>query len=91
MRLSGRAALVEALQAVGERLAYDGATCTLVVVGGAALNLLGIVDRPTIDVDVLARVGDDGGKRCNRRTRSLTRCAAPSSPWPATAASSRTG
>jgi len=60
MRLSGRAALVEALQAVGERLAYDGVTCTLVVVGGAALNLLGIVDRPTIDVDVLARVGDDG-------------------------------
>jgi len=60
MPLSGRAALVAALEAVGERLAYDGVTCTLVVVGGAALNLLGIVDRATIDVDVLARLGDDG-------------------------------
>jgi hypothetical protein len=45
MRLSGRTALVEALDAVGERLAYDGVTCTLVIVGGAALNLLGIADR----------------------------------------------
>jgi hypothetical protein len=60
MRLSGRTALVEALEAVGERLAYDGVTCSLVIVGGAALNLLRIVDRPTIDVDVLARLGDDG-------------------------------
>ena len=51
---------MEALEAVGERLAYDGVTCTLVVVGGAALNLLRIVDRPTIDVDVLACLGDDG-------------------------------
>ena len=50
---------MEALQAVGERLAYDGVTCTLVVAGGAALNRLRIVDRPTIDVDVLARIGDD--------------------------------
>jgi len=60
MRLSGRTALVEALEAVGERLAHDGAVCTLVVVGGAALNLLRIVDRPTIDVDVLACIGSDG-------------------------------
>ena len=60
MRLSGRVALVEALEAVGERLAYDGVACTLVVVGGAALNLLRIVDRPTIDVDVLACIGRDG-------------------------------
>ena len=52
MRLSGRTALVEALEAVGERLAYDGVTCTLVVAGGAALNLLRIVDRPTNDVDL---------------------------------------
>jgi hypothetical protein len=60
MRFSGRTALVEALEAVGERLDYDGVTCTLVVVGGAALNLLRIVDRPTIDVDVLASLGSDG-------------------------------
>lgn len=60
MQLSGRRALVDALEAVGERLASDGVTCALVVVGGAALNLLRIVDRPTIDVDVLASVGSDG-------------------------------
>ena len=51
---------MDALEAVGERLASDGVTCALVVVGGAALNLLRIVDRPTIDVDVLASVGSDG-------------------------------
>ena len=51
---------MDALEAVGERLAHDGVTCALVVVGGAALNLLRIVDRPTVDVDVLASVGSDG-------------------------------
>ena len=33
------------------------------MLGGAALNLLGIVDRPTIDVDVLARADATGALR----------------------------
>ena len=52
MRLSGRNALAEALESVGERLACDGVTCTLVVVGGATPDLLRSLDRPTHDVDL---------------------------------------
>lgn len=46
--------------ALGERLAHVQEPCAIVVLGGAALNLLAIVDRPTIDVDVLARADDAG-------------------------------
>lgn len=46
--------------AVGERLAYANDPCAIVVLGGAAMNLLGIVDRPTIDVDILARADAAG-------------------------------
>lgn len=60
MKLQGRTAIEAALAAVGERLAHAQEPCTIVVLGGAALNLLAIVDRPTIDVDVLARADDTG-------------------------------
>lgn len=63
MRLSGRTAVEAALTAVGERLAHANEPCSIVVLGGAAMNLLGIVDRPTIDVDVLARADDAGALR----------------------------
>lgn len=63
MRLSGRTAVEAALTAVGERLAHANEPCSIVVLGGAAMNLLGIVDRPTIDVDVLARADDAGAIR----------------------------
>lgn len=43
-----------ALQAVGELLAADGERHSIVVIGGAALNLLGVVDRTTRDVDIVA-------------------------------------
>lgn len=43
-----------ALQAVGELLAADDQRIGIVVIGGAALNLLGIVDRATRDVDIVA-------------------------------------
>jgi len=43
-----------ALQAVGELLAADDFRFGVVVIGGAALNLLGVVDRATRDVDVVA-------------------------------------
>lgn len=42
------------LRAVGEMLAHQGQPAAVVVVGGAALNLLGVVARATQDVDVIA-------------------------------------
>jgi hypothetical protein len=48
------ASIERALSAVGELLTADGVELGIVVVGGAALNLLGIVQRTTSDVDVLA-------------------------------------
>jgi hypothetical protein len=60
VRLQGRAALEAALSVVGERLALAGEPCAIVVLGGAAMNLLGIVDRPTVDVDILARADASG-------------------------------
>lgn len=47
--------LAPLLEALGEELALLKAESQdLVVVGGAALNLLEVVDRPTVDVDVVA-------------------------------------
>jgi hypothetical protein len=43
-----------ALTRVGELLALAGKPTAIVVLGGAALNLLGFVNRPTGDVDVIA-------------------------------------
>jgi hypothetical protein len=54
MELHGSAGIGLALARVGELLAADGEAFALVVLGGAALNLLGIVERATRDVDVLA-------------------------------------
>jgi CBS domain-containing protein len=50
-----------ALQAVGALLASRGERVGIVVLGGAALNLLGVVDRATRDVDVVALAR--GGRR----------------------------
>jgi len=44
------------LSAAGELLAAEGVEVGIVVVGGVALNLLGLVKRTTTDVDVLAIV-----------------------------------
>lgn len=54
-QLSGRQAIESSLTAIGQLLAYRGRPVSIVILGGAAMNLLGFVDRPTIDVDVLAR------------------------------------
>ncbi len=54
------AALVEALEALGGLLASRGEEQDLVLTGGGALLLLGAIDRPTKDLDVVARV--DGGR-----------------------------
>ncbi|HKP75198.1 MAG TPA: hypothetical protein VJT67_06610 [Longimicrobiaceae bacterium] len=47
--------LEEALSAVGGLLAVEDAETAIVVVGGATLNLLRLVERTTDDVDVIAR------------------------------------
>jgi hypothetical protein len=53
--------LEPALAAVGELLAADDTEVALVVVGGATLNLLGLIDRTTQDVDVIALASDPVG------------------------------
>ena len=49
-------ALDEALHTLGAVLAARGQTASLVLVGGGALVLLGLADRSTKDLDVVARV-----------------------------------
>jgi hypothetical protein len=48
------------LEALAEQLADLGHTADIAVIGGAALQVLGYVDRPTRDVDVVALV--DGSR-----------------------------
>jgi hypothetical protein len=52
-----------ALSAVGELLSVEGKRVHVVIVGGAALNLLRIVQRSTRDVDVLAIARPRPGSR----------------------------
>ncbi|MFN8572024.1 MAG: DUF6036 family nucleotidyltransferase [Gemmatimonadaceae bacterium] len=49
-----REAIADALTRVGERLHAEGQAVALVIAGGAALSLLGIIERATSDVDVIA-------------------------------------
>lgn len=55
------ATLTEALEVIGDLLADRGERCEAVIIGGGALLLLGVVERPTKDLDVVALV-DDGGR-----------------------------
>jgi hypothetical protein len=52
--LGGARDIERALLAVGELVQAAGERYSLVIIGGAALNLLGVVKRATRDVDVLA-------------------------------------
>jgi hypothetical protein len=52
--------LDEALSLLGALLAERGQTVGLLIVGGGTLLLLGIVDRPTADVDVLGLASPAG-------------------------------
>jgi hypothetical protein len=54
MHLHGDDSIRSALQRVGELLAASGNPIAVVILGGAALNMLHIVERPTVDVDILA-------------------------------------
>lgn len=61
MHLQDSDTIHDALQRVGELLAADGDPLAIVILGGAALNLLHIVERPTVDVDILAFATPDAG------------------------------
>lgn len=52
--------ILELLSALGERLALTRTSIELVVIGGSALTILGLIERPTRDVDVVALL--DGGE-----------------------------
>lgn len=51
--------LNEALYVLGELLQDEGEAFDIVLIGGGALLLLGLIDRPTKDLDVVARVEDN--------------------------------
>lgn len=81
-----RVQLTEFLRRLGELLPPDDTRESIVVVGGAALNLLGLVDRATVDVDVIAigtggphqppaaiRVASELSRRLRDALRRLTR------------------
>lgn len=55
----GSDSLEESLRAVGELLQAVNAKASVVVVGGATLNILGMVARTTQDVDVIAQAYRD--------------------------------
>lgn len=54
--------LRDALSAVGEILESEDEEVSIVIVGGTSLNLSGIVDRTTDDVDVIARAETEEGE-----------------------------
>ena len=53
------ASLQEALSLLGTLLAERGHTFHVVVIGGGGLQLIGIIERPTRDVDLVALRNDD--------------------------------
>lgn len=55
--ITDRADAERALGAIGQILQAEGASAAIVVIGGAALQLQGLVDRATRDVDIVA-LGD---------------------------------
>lgn len=54
MELAGAPGIARALGLLGELMAARGERLRIVVIGGAAMNLLGFVSRATTDVDILA-------------------------------------
>ncbi len=52
--------LEEILQAAGDLLESEGVNVSVVVVGGATLNMLGFVTRTTDDIDVIAQAKEKG-------------------------------
>lgn len=52
--------LEEALATLGDLLAERAQAAEILVIGGSSLLLLGFIDRPTADVDVVGFLGADG-------------------------------
>ena len=61
MDLEDAEGIDRALRLVGELVRARGAHFDIVVIGGAAVNLLGFVSRATTDVDILAFAEADAG------------------------------
>jgi hypothetical protein len=62
-----------ALAAVGELLEKARTEVALVIVGGATLNLFGLIDRTTQDVDVIARAAQPIGTEVVEHVRQHRR------------------
>ena len=58
---AGSEEIWEALRLVGQRLAAAGLEFRVVVIGGAALNLKGVIARATSDVDIIALATETPG------------------------------
>jgi hypothetical protein len=61
----------EALRAVGELLEFEGHSIAIVVLGGSAMILLGLVSRATKDVDVVALATESSEKMILQRPDPL--------------------
>lgn len=73
--LSGPQEIERALRLVGELLDAGGHRYHIVIIGGSAVNLLGLVSRATTDVDVLAFASPDSA--------GVMRLRLPDEPMPA--------
>ena len=68
--------LEEALATLGEVLATRGQRFEVVAIGGGSLLLLGVIRRPTKDLDVLALLGSSGLARADPLPDALREAAA---------------
>ncbi|MBK5222029.1 MAG: hypothetical protein JJE52_03960 [Acidimicrobiia bacterium] len=66
-----RERLEEALETLGDLLAERGQNVGLLVVGGSSLLLLGYVERPTADVDVVGLASPTGYVKADRLPQFL--------------------
>lgn len=55
----GQSGLVDALETLGSVLQSRGVSSRILVAGGSSLLILGFIDRPTADVDVVGLVVED--------------------------------
>src|SRR5882724_9252443 len=60
MQISNQAQTNDLFTVLGEQLAVEGERFELVVIGGSALLAIGLISRPTRDVDVVAFLAEEG-------------------------------
>ena len=65
--------LEEALSTLGQLLQDRGEAYDVVIIGGGALLLLGLIERPTKDLDAVARAEGDRWLRAEPFPAGLTR------------------